>query len=124
MEARPSSICITCYGIKYQQMGNHENWLRKCIICADFHKMEDHLCGVTGSKKRKEKIWLHFTPKYVNSTEFFATDSPRYKSRHKVKINARKEKKIKANQKWIVQACSTDIGAEKKRKEASAHLYI
>ena len=98
-EAGPSSVCMICCGIGYQQMKCCGDWPQKCIIYASFHKMEDHQCGVAGCKKRKGKICVYVTPKCANCTGAHAANSLRCTSRHKAEINTRKEKKTKKIQK-------------------------
>lgn len=96
-------------------MGSCGNRPQKCIICAGPHKVEDHQCGVSGCKKGKGKICVHVTPKCANCTGAHVANSPRCISRHKAEINARKEKKIKENQKEKMQACNIGNGTIVKR---------
>ena len=119
-EAGPSSVCMTCYGIGHEQMGNCRDQPPKCVICAGSHKVEEHLCGVAGCSKGKRKIYVHVTIKCANCGGTHAANSPRCVSRHKADIKARKEKKIKEKRgEEKVQAYSANDEVEDERREES-----
>ena len=101
-EAGPSSICMTCCGIRHQRMGNCGDRPHKCIICAGPHKVEDHQCGIKGCKKRG-KICVHVTPKCANCIGAHVASSARCPSRHQAEIRVRKEKKANEKGKEKVQ---------------------
>ena len=65
----------------------------QCIICTGPHKVEEHSCGVAGCNKGKGKICVHVDVKCANCGGNHTANSPRYTSRHKADIEAKKEKK-------------------------------
>lgn len=99
-------------------MENCGNRPPKCIICAGPHKVEKHCCGVAGYNKGKGKSCVHDTAKCANCGGIHVAYSPRYVSRHKADIKARKEKKTKEKKgKEKVQEDGVSNEIEEKRRE-------
>ena len=117
-EARLSLVYMKCYSIGHEQMGNGGNWPPKCVICAGFHKVEDHYCGVMGCNKGKGKICIHITIKYANCVGSYTANSLRYISKHKTDTKTRKEKKIKEKRgKEKVQVYNANNKSEDEKRE-------
>ena len=64
-EAGPSSICMSCAGIRHDRLGGCGDRGVQCVICAGAHKAESHKCGV-GCTTKIGKICTHVTPKCAN----------------------------------------------------------
>ncbi len=68
-EAEPSSICISCVGIRHDRLGGFGERKVQCVICAGAHKFESHKWRVTGRNTKIGKICTHIIPKFANCGE-------------------------------------------------------
>lgn len=94
-ESGPSLVCMTCCGIGHKRIGKCESRPPRCIICAGPHKMDEHQCGVNGCNKGSRKICAHVVVKCANYGSNHLANSNQCTSRHKVEIDAQKQKSLK-----------------------------
>lgn len=64
-KARSSSIYMTCSGISYDQLGGCNESLEQYVICAEAHKIENHVYGVTRYRVKKN-ICIYIIQRYAN----------------------------------------------------------
>lgn len=89
-ESGPSSVCMTCCGIGHEQMGSYGDQEPRCIIFADFHKTEDHQCGVTGCNMGLKKICIHLMVKCTNCGGGYPANSNQCALKHRAERDVRK----------------------------------
>ena len=66
LEAKPSSVCVTCCGIRYKKMGSCKKKSFQYIICYVTYMVKQHCCNIADCNKDKRKTCAHMTTKYAN----------------------------------------------------------
>lgn len=110
---------MTCYGIGHERMRDCGDRPAKCIICAGLHKIEEHRCGVVGCRKGNGKICVYITALCANCGSQHTANFLRCALRHKANVEARKEKKLRQNNKKEQEKTRNEVGEEKGKKEES-----
>lgn len=125
LEARPSSVCITCYGIGYEQIGSCTSRLQHCIICSDPHKIKAHYYGVPNCNKDKDKTYAHITVQCVNCGGGYSANSNQCTKKHKAKICAQKSQVLSKGKIRIVELNDkVNLDSDKTSSEPKAYLSL
>lgn len=103
-KAGPNLVCMTCYGIRREQIGGCGYKPQRCVICVGSHKVEDHQGGVARCKKEKRRICVHVIPKSANYDGTHAANFSCCTLRHSADMRVKKEKKTKKKMKEKKQA--------------------
>lgn len=65
-EARPQLVCMKCYIIKYEWLGNYSNKPEKCLLFARLYQTSNHQCDIDKYSKKPGKLCMHIVAQYAN----------------------------------------------------------